>query len=67
MSYRGGARPTWKPRIVTHEVDLTMGVVEVDISMSVNGFITGPNERGAGGGDHGVGSGVSTRPEPDGT
>ena len=30
-----------------------MGVVEVDISMSVDGFITGPNERGAGLGDGG--------------
>lgn len=30
-----------------------MGVVEVDISMSVDGFITGPNEEGAGLGDGG--------------
>ena len=30
-----------------------MGVVEVDISMSVDGFITGPNEQGAGLGDGG--------------
>jgi dihydrofolate reductase/catechol 2,3-dioxygenase-like lactoylglutathione lyase family enzyme len=30
-----------------------MGVVEVDISMSVDGFITGPNERGAGLGEGG--------------
>jgi hypothetical protein len=32
---------------------LTMGVVEVDISMSVDGFITGPNEQGAGLGEGG--------------
>lgn len=30
-----------------------MGLVEVDISMSVDGFITGPNETGAGLGDGG--------------
>ena len=30
-----------------------MGVVEVDISMSVDGFITGPNEQGAGLGEGG--------------
>ena len=29
-----------------------MGLVEVEISMSVDGFITGPNEEGAGLGDH---------------
>jgi hypothetical protein len=32
---------------------LPMGVVEVDISMSVDGFITGPHEEGAGLGEGG--------------
>jgi dihydrofolate reductase len=30
-----------------------VGLVEIEISMSVDGFITGPNEEGAGLGDHG--------------
>ena len=33
-----------------------MGPVEVEISVSVDGFITGPNEQGAGLGDRGSGA-----------
>ncbi len=43
-----------------------MGLVEVDISMSVDGFITGPNEEGAGLGEGGEILHAWFRQDPDG-
>src|SRR4029077_2865423 len=67
MSYRTGARRTWRPLSSPHTKEgLTMGVVDVDISMSVDGFITGPNERGAGLGEGGEPLHAWVWPDPDG-